>query len=477
MAEFATLPGLVALLPLAAAALAALVPSLEVSAWLVVAASSAAFALACALPWQPLTGTLLLADPLASHLALLTSFVAMTTSWFSRWYVGEAASGGAWRAYHPLFLALLGSMLLALLANNLALAWIAIAAATVAAAAAVALPSTAAALAAGWQQIVLCGVGLLLALFGTLVLYLAAIPVAGPGLDAMSWSTLADAAPHCRGALLSFAFVFLLLGYATIAALAPLHIWLADAQATGPAPIAGVLAGALPTVALAMILRTRSLLTGNAEAIAPGPPLMALGLLSLLLGGFSLWRQRDVKRWLAASTVAQSGVAAFAFGLGGGAAVFAGLLHLTLHTLAKAALWHCVGFAARLKGGQGFADIGGLLAGHRALGLTLAAGLLAVALVPPFGLFTSTFLIVTETARRNPLLSVPLGLGLAVAAWALLARLIALCLGEPTPDRGAAPGLAALLPAWLHLAVLLALGLTMPGFVVAWLSAIAESLP
>ena len=88
---------------------------------------------------------------------------------------------------------------------------------------------------------------------------------------------------------------------------------------------------------------------------------MALGLLSLLLAAFSLWRRRDVKRFFAFSTIEQSGVAAFAFGLGGPAAMFAGLLHMTLHTLTKAAIFQCVGRAAQLKRGQRFADIGGLL--------------------------------------------------------------------------------------------------------------------
>jgi hydrogenase-4 component F len=204
---------------------------------------------------------------------------------------------------------------------------------------------------------------------------------------------------------------------------------------------------------------------------------MALGLLSLLLAALSLWRRRDAKRFFAFSTVEQSGVAAFAFGLGGAPAVFAGMLHLTLHTLIKAAIFQCVGRAAQLKGGQKFTDIGGLIASHRALGLTLAAGIAAIAGLPPFGLFTSEFLIVMETARRLPWLSALLGFGLVVSAWALVWRLISLCLGQPTPDRGPAPGRLALLPAWLHLALALGLGLAMPGAAVRWLSAVAVALP
>lgn len=481
IAELLSLPGLVPLVPLLAGVLAMFVASLEAATWLAIGASTAAFALACALPWEARAGQLLLVDPLAAHMTLLTSFVGMTTAWFSRDYIRvEAASlrldAMRLRLYHALFLGFLGFMLLALLANNLGVTWVAIEASTLAAVVVVGLPRTAEAVEASWKFFVLCGVGIALALFGTFVLYLAGLPVLGPGLDAMSWTGLARAAPHCRGPLLNLAFVFLLLGYGTKAGLAPLHAWMPDAHSEGPTPVSAVLAGSILNVALVAILRTRSLLAANAEAISPGPPIMALGMLSLLMAALSLWRRRDAKRFFAFSTIEQSGVAAFAFGLGGSAAVFAGVLHLTLHTLIKAAVFQCVGRATQLKGSPKFADIAGLVASHRALGLTLAAAIVALAGLPPFGLFTSEFLIVTETARRIPVLAVPLGLGLVVGAWALAARLIALCAGEPTPDRGPAPSLAALAPAWLHLALVLVLGLAMPGVAVTWFAAIAEQM-
>jgi hydrogenase-4 component F len=206
-------------------------------------------------------------------------------------------------------------------------------------------------------------------------------------------------------------------------------------------------------------------------AIAPGIPLMALGLISVLMAAFSLWQRRDVKRFFAFSTIEQSGLAAFAFGLGGPVATFAGLLHITLHTLSKASVFQCVGRAAQLKGGQHFSDIGGLLGTHRMLAVTLAVGVVAVAALPPLGVFASEFMIATETILRAPWLALPLGIGLLVGAWALLARLQMLCLGAPTPDRGPAPDALALLPVWLMLAVVLVLGLAMPAPVADWLRA------
>lgn len=480
--EFASLPGLVALVPLFAGLLIAVAPSRLPGAWINLAGSALAFVLACVLPWSFRAGQLLLVDPLSAHMAILTSFVATTTAVFSRAYIGAELAAGRFDAmrakeYHALYQAFLGFMLLALLCNNLGVVWVAMEAATISAVMVVGLPRTADAVEASWKYFILCGVGIALALFGTIVLYLAAIPTLGSGLEAMSWSTLAPAAHGFKGTLLNLAFVFLLIGYGTKAGLAPLHAWMPDAHAEGPTPVSAVLAGSILNVALAIILRVRGLLAANPEAISPGPPIMALGLFSALLAAFTLWPRSDIKRFFAYSTIEQSGIAAFAFGLGGAGAIFAGMLHITVHTLAKAAVFQCVGGICQLKGGQRFRSIGGLLHGHRALGLTFAAAVVAVSGFPPFGLFTSEFLIVTETVRRLPILALPLGLALLVGAWALAMRLIAVCVGTPTPDRGPDLGWSVVGPAALHLGLVVILGLAMPTAVVAWFGSIAASFP
>ena len=234
IAGFLTPAGLVALVPLLAAALAALAPRPAIGAWLVILASAASFALATRLPWLLGVSDLLLVDRLSAHMALLTSFVGFTTAVFSRGYVAiELASGridaARLRQYHALFLAFLGFMLLAILSNNLGVTWVAMEAATIAAVLVVGLPRTGNAVEASWKFFILCGVGIALALFGTIVLYLAARPALGAGLPAMSWSALAGAAPRFQAPMLNLAFVFLLIGYGTKAGLAPLHAWMPDA--------------------------------------------------------------------------------------------------------------------------------------------------------------------------------------------------------------------------------------------------------
>ena len=161
-------------------------------------------------------------------------------------------------------------------------------------------------------------------------------------------------------ALLNLAFVFLLLGYGTKVGLAPLHAWLPDAHAEGPTPISAVLSGLLLNVALYALLRFKMLLAANPEALAPGPLMISMGLVSLLFAAFMLYRRRDIKRLFAYSSIEHMGIITFAFGMGGPLANFAGLLHMTLHSLTKSAIFFAVGDIAQVKGTQKIADMGGL---------------------------------------------------------------------------------------------------------------------
>ena len=289
----------------------------------------------------------------------------------------------------------------------------------------------------------------------------------------MSWHGITAAAAHCNGLVLNLAFVFLLLGYGTKAALAPLHAWMPGAHAEGPTPVSAVLSGSLLNVAICVILRTRHILMANQGAISPNGALIALGLVSVLLGGVSLWRRADAKRFFAFSTMEQSGLAVFAFGIG---APWAGLLQLTIHTLAKAALYQCLGHATQRKGGQSFSEIKGLIASDRLLGLCLAAAIIAVAGLPPFGLIVSLFMILSATAADHGWLAVPVLVGIGAGASALIFRMQSMCLGPATPSRLAPVSQWTLLPVVLPLALTIGLGFAMPWSLVDWFDHLARGL-
>ncbi|HEX9878223.1 MAG TPA: hydrogenase 4 subunit F [Gammaproteobacteria bacterium] len=472
---------LILLIPVCAAALLALLPGYRLTSQLSVVASLltlvAALSLFVVEPGVP--GSYLFVDDFNIVFVVLNTFVAFTTSVFSASYIGHELAIGKLtplylRFYHAMYQVLIFAMNLALVANNIGLMWVAIELATLTTVLMVGIYRTHEALEAAWKYFILGSVGIALALFGTILVYLAAQPVVGEGLNGMVWTVLIERVAEFDPALLNVAFVFLLLGYGTKVGLAPLHAWLPDAHAEGPTPISAVLSGLLLNVALYAVLRFKMLLAGNAGAIAPGPLLITMGLTSLIFASFMLYRRGDVKRLFAYSSIEHMGIIAFAFGIGGPLANFAGLLHMVMHSLTKSAIFFAVGHIAQVKGTQKIADIGGLTVTHPWLGWGLTLGVIAIVGLPPLGIFMTEFLIVTSTFARAPWLAVPLVLGLIVALGALLARLNGLAFGEP---RGStAPAKASYAPMFAHLGLVLVAGIFLPAPLVAWFQHVASLL-
>ena len=466
--------------PAIAAALLAIIPAYRVSAWVNVLASFVTLAAAAALFLVPQRAdAYFLIDDLNIVFVALNAFVGFTTSVFSASYIGHELETGRLtpaylRFYHALYQVMMFGMNLALIANNIGLIWVAIELATLTTVVMVGIYRTHEAIEAAWKYFILGSVGIALALFGTILVYMAARPVVGEGLDGMIWTVLMQRVAGFDPALLNVAFVFLLLGYGTKVGLAPLHAWLPDAHAEGPTPISAVLSGLLLNVALYAVLRFKLLLAANAQAIAPGPLMMTLGLVSLVFAAFMLYRRRDIKRFFAYSSIEHMGIIAFAFGLGGALANFAGLLHMTMHSLTKSAIFFSVGHVAQVKGTQRIADIRGLTETHPVLGWTLILGVAAIAGLPPSGVFMSEFLIVTSTFARAPLLAVVLAIGLLVAFGALMWRMHAVAFGEPAGSR--APVKASYLPMFAHLMLVFAAGVFLPPLLVAWFQDVARGL-
>ncbi|MFZ0239019.1 MAG: hydrogenase 4 subunit F, partial [Xanthobacteraceae bacterium] len=351
------------------------------------------------------------------------------------------------------------------------LMWVAIELATLTTVMMVGIYRTHEALEAAWKYFILGSVGIALALFGTILVYMAARPVIGEGLDAMVWSVLVARAGAFDPALLDVAFVFLLLGYGTKIGLAPLHAWLPDAHAEGPTPISAVLSGLLLNVALYALLRFKMLLAVNPAAIAPGPLMVTLGLVSLVFAAFMLYRRRDIKRMFAYSSIEHMGIITFAFGMGGPLANFAGLLHMTMHSLTKSAIFFAVGHVAQVKGTQRIADMGGLTETHPVLGWTLILGVVAIAGLPPLGIFTSEFLIVSSTFARAPSLALVLVFGMLVGFAALFLRLNSIAFGEARGSSEKAK--ASYVPMFAHLGLVLIAGIYLPPALVGWFETVA----
>src|SRR4051794_374070 len=453
-------------IPAIAAALLALLPAYRITARINVLATWLTFLAALSLLFgRPETGRYLFVDDLNNVFIVLTTFIGFTTSVFSASYIGHELETGRLtpiylRFYHAMYQVLMFAMNLALVANNIGLMWVAIELATLTTVLMVGIYRTHEALEAAWKYFILGSVGIALALFGTILIYMAALPSVGEGLDAMVWTTLIERAASFDPALLNVAFVFLLLGYGTKVGLAPLHAWLPDAHAEGPTPISAVLSGLLLNVALYALLRFKILLAANPSAIAPGPLLIGLGLLSLIFAGFMLYRRRDIKRMFAYSSIEHMGIIVFAFGMAGPLGNLAGLLQMAMHSLTKSAIFFTVGHVSQVKGSQRMADMGGLTTSHPFLGWLLVAGVAAIAGLPPFGVFTSEFLVVTTTFAREPVLAVLFILGLLLSFGALLLRLTDVAFGEVKGPAG--PVHASFIPAVAHLSLVLVAGIWLP---------------
>ncbi|MGH8709226.1 MAG: hydrogenase 4 subunit F, partial [Burkholderiales bacterium] len=415
-------------------------------------------------------------DALNVFLVALTAFVALTTALFSRPYMRVEQEHGRMtprrlRLYHSMYQLFSFTMLLALTTNNMGFLWVALEAATLATVLLVSVYRTAASLEAAWKYFILCGVGIAQALFGTVLLYMAA-ERAGAGADALLWTNLEAVKTALDPRIVALAFAFLFVGYGTKVGLVPVHNWLPDAHAEGPTPVSAVLSGLLLNVALYAVLRCKVLTDGALGPGLAGQMMMAFGLLSVVVAAFFLSRQRDVKRMFAYSSIEHMGLITFAFGVGGPVATFAGLLHMTVHSLVKSAIFFAVGHAAQHAGTQVMSEIRGLVRANPAVGWGLMLGTLAILGMPPFGVFASEFLILTTTMKEQPWATPFLLVALGVAFASVLQRVQPMVFGES--ELKPLPHPPALIPVFVHIGLALMLGLYIPAYLEGWYRAAAR---
>jgi hydrogenase-4 component F len=417
-------------------------------------------------------------DPFNVFLVALTALVGLTTAIFSRPYMRVEIAHGRLtpqrlQLYHSMYQLFMATMLIALTTNNMGLLWVAMEAATLSTVLLVTLYRTPGSLEAGWKYFILCGVGIAQALFGTILLYVAAEKVLGAaGVSGLLWTHLNGVKGQLEPAVMSLAFVFLLVGYGTKIGLAPLHNWLPDAHAEGPTPISAVLSGLLLNVALYAVMRCKVLVEGSLRSNLPSHMLMGFGLLSVVLASFFLWRQRDIKRLFAYSSIEHMGIITFAFGMGGTVANFAALLHMTVHSLTKSAIFFAVGHASQKVGSQLIERIRGLIDTNPTIGWGLMMGTLAILGMPPFGVFASEFLILTTAMKQQPWATPVLLTALGVAFAAVFSKVQPMVFGEPSGQR--LPHSPALLPVFAHLGLVLLLGLFIPPYLAQWYQAAAR---
>ncbi len=473
-------------IPLAGGILLALCGHWEQAPEVNVAFSLGTFIAACALTARVISEGPLFAwgeeffiDPLNVFLVTLTAFVGLTTALFSRPYMRVERDHGKMtpnrlRLYHSMYQTFSFTMLLALTTNNMGILWVAMEAATLTTVLLVSVYRTAASLEAAWKYFILCGVGIAQALFGTVLLYMAAEKVLGSDGGALLWTHLDAVKAQLNPNIMTLAFAFLFIGYGTKVGLVPLHNWLPDAHAEGPTPVSAVLSGLLLNVALYAVLRSKVLADGALQSHLAGNLMMGFGLVSVVASVFLLLRQKDVKRMFAYSSIEHMGLMTFAFGMGGPIANFAGLLHMTVHSLVKSAIFFAVGHAAQKAGTQLMDEIRGLIKVSPTVAWGLMLGSLAILGMPPFGVFASEFLIVTTAMREQSWATPFLLVALGVAFATVFARVQPMVFGETSVKP--LPHSPALVPVFVHLGLGLVLGLYIPPYLDMWYQQAARML-
>ncbi len=329
----------------------------------------------------------------------------------------------------------LATMSLVCLSRHLGLLWIAVEATTLVSAPLISFHRHHRSLEAMWKYLLICSVGIALALLGNFCLAYAA---RGHGTG-LALADVLEGAVLCDPAWLKTAFILLLVGYGTKMGLAPMHTWLPDAHSEAPSMVSALLSGALLNCAFLGILRAHAVLAAAGLREFSGDLLVLFGLVSMGLAGVFLIRQGDCKRMLAYSSVEHMGILALGTGLGGLAATGA-LLHAVSHSLTKGLLFLTAGNILAAFGTKKISAIHGLLQRLPVSGCLWLAGFLAITGSPPFGLFVSELVILkgmAEAQRWGVAALYLLALGVILVAMARL--VLPMAFGQPPPPSGETP--------------------------------------
>ncbi|MBN2701446.1 MAG: hydrogenase 4 subunit F [Methylothermaceae bacterium] len=416
-------------------------------------------------------------DSFSVYLIVLTALVGLTTGIFSAPYMEHEREIGRLthrrlRLYYAMYQAFMLAMYLILVTNNMGILWVAMEGATLATVLLVSLYRTPESVEAAWKYFILCGVGIAQALFGTILLYFAASQVLGIGGKALTWTTLYTHATELDPTVMKIAFVFLLVGYGTKVGLVPMHSWLPDAHSEGPTPMSAILSGLLLNDALYAIVRSKMIVDQALSDNLAGYLMMGFGLISFLVAALFLHRQRDIKRLFSYSSIEHMGMMTFAFGIGTPPATFAALMHMTTHSLTKSSIFVTVGHASHIAGTQFIPKIRGLIATQPAVGWGLLIGTLAIAGFPPFGVFVSEFLVLVATMKSFPWLTLPVLAGIGIAFAGLFKHLHPMVYGARPENQQ--PVRANMLPVFIHLTLVLWLGLAIPDVLANWFDHAAQ---
>ena len=368
------------------------------------------------------TGGFFSADGLSAFLVIIIAFISFLAAVYSMGYLRHDTdekhlTPGMIRRYYGIFHTFVFTMLLVPLSNNLGFLWIAIEGTTLASAFLVGFYDDEASIEAAWKYLIICSIGIALALFGTILLYFSALHLPGLSGDALQWSYLITVAKKLDPTIVKLAFVFVLIGYGTKAGLAPMHTWLPDAHSQAPSPISALLSGVLLNIALYALLRFHLLTVQCVGGSFSGTLMIIFGIFSIAVSLPFILIQRNYKRLLAYSSVEHIGIITFGFGLGTPLALYGSLLHMLNNALAKALLFFSAGEILQRYRTKMIPKVSGIIVVMPLTGLIFLLGIFALTGSPPFGLFISELTIVTAGFASGNVVASVMFLGLVATTF------------------------------------------------------------
>ncbi len=348
---------------------------------------------------------LLFLDALNGVLLLVITGLSFLTSIYSIGYMKKEVEHGLpenkVREFYFWMNTFIFAMLLVSLSNNFGILWIAIEGTTLATALLISFYRNREAVEAGWKYIILCSVGIALALFGIIILYFSVSGKLGYELDALNWTEIVNIASFINPFLLKLAFIFVLVGFGTKMGLAPLHFWLPDAHSQAPTPISALMSGVLLNCAFYSIIRVEAILNKAGVGDFGAQLLVIFGIFTVFVASLFIIKQIDYKRLLAYSTMEHMGIIAFAFGINTKLAVFAGIFHLLNHAFVKGLMFFSVGSVLTNFHTKNFFEIKGLFKTLPITAGLMLLGVLAITGTPPFNIFTSEFLVFMSAFKEG----------------------------------------------------------------------------
>ena len=398
---------LLLLVPLAAALLCLAIPSRVWWERVNLAAFAAVAALALILDFKVVgpgahgqvsaLGGFLRMDALSALAIGLTAFVALVCAIYAVGYFRRdlregRITEGQLRRYYALTPLFVCAMLLAPLADNLGVMWVAIESTTLASVLLVTFYNQKTSFEAGWKYIIIGSVGISLALFGTVITYSSAVRVLDPQTQrGMNWSVLVEVADKLDPTAMRLAFVLVLLGYGTKAGLAPMHTWKPDAYAEAPVPAATLLGAAFINCAIYSIIRFDVLAEKCLGHAFPSQLLVGFGVCSILVAAPFVLGQRNFRRLLAYSSIDHAGIMVAALGFGGKLGALGAVLHMLFHAVTKPLLFFCTGNVQQHFGSPYFHKVRGVIHTLPWTGGLFLLATFAITGVPPFSIFQSEF--------------------------------------------------------------------------------------